>query len=431
MKFDRLQIENWRQFSEIDLQLHPRLTVLTGANGAGKSTLIRIFSQHLGFQRPLFGTPFLADGGGLSYFSGIFSKRGRRLFQRVSKDRQADQRQVGLVAYDNGVSAALSVPDISGAQFQIGINNQQQVFGTHIDSHQPVAGFKGVAQIPVQPITAQVAYSQYSQEINQAYLGNRTNFSPMYRLKEALISFAVFGSGNAEIKGNPEILEIYKEFQEILEVILPSTLGFRGIKVQPPEVMLETRSGDFVIDSASGGVSALIDFAWRLFTFSRMHEDFVVTIDEPENHLHPSLQRELMPRLLAAFPNTQFIIATHSPFMVSSVKESGVYALKYRDFDLDKYPVREHEPAGALRVESIRLDSVKRAATANEILREVLGVPATMPSWAHEEVRSILDEFQNREVDADSVASLRQNLEQRGFEELYPEALASFVEGKS
>lgn len=427
MKFKKLQIENWRQFSSIDLELHPRLTVLTGANGAGKSTLIRVFSQHLGFQRPLFGTPFLADGGALSYFSGIFSRRGRRLFQRISKTRQTDQRQVGTIVYDNGVEANLTVPDISGAQFQIAISNQQRVFGTHIDSHQPTSGYKGVSQIPLNPITAQVAYSHYSQEINNAYNGSRSNFSPMYRLKEALISFAVFGEGNSEVKGNPELLDMYREFQEVLDRVLPDTLGFRGIRVQPPEVILETRSGDFIIDSASGGVTALIDFAWRLFTFSRLHSNFVVTIDEPENHLHPTLQRELMPRLLSAFPDVQFIIATHSPFMVSSVKDAGVYALRYKDFDLEDELGHSFESSAASRVESIRLDSIKRAATANEILREVLGVPATMPSWAHQEVRAILDDFQDRDLNEESIAALRKNLEDRGFEELYPEALAKFL----
>ena len=430
MKFRSLYVEQWRQFSKVDLELHPRLTVITGANGAGKSTLIRVFSQHLGFQRPLFGTPFLGDGGTLSYFSGIFSRRGRKLFQRLSPKRQNEQRQVGTIVYDNGNEAVLSVPDISGVQFQIGISNQQQVLGTHIDSHQPVAGYKNVAQIPLNPITAQVAYSQYNNEINNAYNGARSNFSPMYRLKEALISFALFGAGNAEVQGNPELLYMYQDFQDILHIMLPETLGFKRLRVQPPEVILETRSGDFVIDSASGGVTALIDFAWRLFTFSRMHPEFVVTIDEPENHLHPTLQRELMPRLISAFPDTQFIIATHSPFMVSSVKESNVYALRYQNFEMEYEEVSSFHVNPASRVESVRLDSIKRAATANEILREVLGVPATMPSWAHDEVSQILVNFQQEEVTARSIANLRQALEERGFEELYPQALKRFVEGE-
>jgi hypothetical protein len=33
--FSRLTLNNWRQFSQINIEFHPRLTVLTGANGSG------------------------------------------------------------------------------------------------------------------------------------------------------------------------------------------------------------------------------------------------------------------------------------------------------------------------------------------------------------------------------------------------------------
>ena len=42
MTFKKLQLAGWRQFDSVELELHPRLTVLTGANGAGKSTLVKI-----------------------------------------------------------------------------------------------------------------------------------------------------------------------------------------------------------------------------------------------------------------------------------------------------------------------------------------------------------------------------------------------------
>jgi hypothetical protein len=414
----------------VDIDLHPQLTVLTGANGAGKSTLIRIFSQHLGFQRPLFGVPYLGESGNLTYFSGIFSRRGKRILERVSLTEQSTQRNVGQLEYANGVTAELSVPHMSGAQFNIGISNQQQVIGAHIDSHQPISNYRTVDTIPITPVTPQTAYAQYSNEIQQSYLGNRSNSSPMHRLKEALISLAVFGPGNAEVERNLELLRYYEGFQDVLRRILPESLGFRSIRIQPPEVILKTDTGDFVIDSVSGGILALIDFAWRIFSFSKMHHDFVVTIDEPENHLHPSLQRDLMPRLMAAFPSTQFIIATHSPFMVTSVKDSCVYALRYNTFQTDSERQHESGIGESNRVESVRLDSIRRAATVNEILREVLGVPATMPAWAHDEVTEILAQFENRDVTAESISALRESLEARGFEELYPSALAKFVGGQ-
>ena len=39
----------------------------------------------------------------------------------------------------------------------------------------------------------------------------------------------------------------------------------------------------------------------------------IVVIDEIELHLHTKLQREILPRLLALFPNIQFVITSHAP----------------------------------------------------------------------------------------------------------------------
>lgn len=428
-KFVNLKLKNWRQFSEVDLDLHENLTILTGANGAGKSTIVRIFSQHLGFQRPLLSTPFLGTGGGLTYFSGQFSRSGNRILQRVSKVRQSVQNEIGAIKYNNGVEAKLTAPEVTGASFNIAISNQQKVLGTHIDSHQPISNYKMIDKIPLKPMAASRAYSEYNAEVNRAYTGNsnRTNETPMYRLKESLISLAVFGEGNSKVEGNPELLQFYSEFEDVLGRILPDQLGFQSLKVQPPEVLLETASGDFLIDAVSGGILALIDFAWRIFTFSKMHEDFVVTIDEPENHLHPAIQRELLPSLLEAFPKAQFIVATHSPFMVTSVKRSNVYALRYGQFEVVQHSDFGSSVSEGRRVHSVGLSHIKRAATANEVLREVLGVPATMPDWAHAELREILADFEGRPISNDSVNALRTSLEERGFEELYPEALAKFV----
>lgn len=57
----------WRQFDSVDIVLHDRLTVITGANGAGKSTLLQIFSRHLGFNRALLATPYFDSGGTYTY----------------------------------------------------------------------------------------------------------------------------------------------------------------------------------------------------------------------------------------------------------------------------------------------------------------------------------------------------------------------------
>jgi predicted ATPase len=53
----------------------------------------------------------------------------------------------------------------------------------------------------------------------------------------------------------------------------------------------------------------------------------IVLIDEPETHLHYSLQYNVLPILTNLFPNVQFIVASHSAAIVSSIKNVTIFDL--------------------------------------------------------------------------------------------------------
>jgi len=149
-------------------------------------------------------------------------------------------------------------------------------------------------------------------------LGSWTGKTPQLALKEKLIAAAVFGEGSESVERNDEASEIWRGFQEVLGAILPASLGYVRLRIRVPEIIVETATGDFILDEASGGMSAIVEMAWQIFLRSRNQAHFTALIDEPENHLHPSLQREILPSFLRAFPSVQFIVATHSPFVVTA-----------------------------------------------------------------------------------------------------------------
>ncbi len=53
----------------------------------------------------------------------------------------------------------------------------------------------------------------------------------------------------------------------------------------------------------------------------------VVLIDEPETHLHPNWQKRLGFWLVAHFPNLQFIVTTHSPFICQAALHGSLIRL--------------------------------------------------------------------------------------------------------
>ena len=65
----------------------------------------------------------------------------------------------------------------------------------------------------------------------------------------------------------------------------------------------------------------------------------IVMIDEIEAHLHVELQKRALPFLTEMFPNTQFIVTTHSPFIITSIENAVVFDLetKRRVHDLHTY----------------------------------------------------------------------------------------------
>ncbi|WP_434173113.1 AAA family ATPase [Clavibacter michiganensis] len=295
---------------------------------------------------------------------------------------------------------------------------QQPVTGVFLGSHRAFNGnYTAVSAIPTMLPEAEQLFEQYTSEVRHQWLGLNTGRSSQLSLKETLIAAAVFGNrGNDFVEYNAEAAAIWFGFQKVVESVLPASLQFNRLRVQVPDVIVETQTGDFVLDDASGGIAAIIDVAWQIFLRSRGHESFTVILDEPENHLHPSLQRELMPSLLRAFPNVQFIVATHSPFVVTATPDSAVYVLEYTEEN---------------RVESRVLDYVNKAAGADETLKRVLGLPSIMPIWAERRFNEIIARHLHGSISAEALARMRHELAENGMEAEFPDAVVRIVDTQS
>jgi hypothetical protein len=237
----------------------------------------------------------------------------------------------------------------------------------------------------------------------------------MYWMKMTLMEAGLFGQESPNVIANVEASEIFDGFQRVLRLLLPPSLGFQRIALQAPDVLIETAGGRFPIDAVSGGLSALMEVGWQVFLRSRGTESFTVCIDEPENHLHPELQRLVIPALLEAFPEIQFIVATHSPFIVTSVPESNVYVLQYDD-------------QGQVFAEL--LDQANKAGSSNEVLRDVLGLEMTMPIWAQRRLEAIVDSYSSRPITEDMLEQLQQELATLGMQDAFPATARDVLDAK-
>ncbi|MBE9602783.1 AAA family ATPase [Pedobacter sp. MC2016-24] len=410
--FKSLKINTWRQYEEIDINFHPRLTILTGANGAGKTTLLNLLNQHFGWPTQLIGTPKKdKKTGGLKFFSDFWKILTD--FEKDINGQQNIQNSIGQITYENGGICSLSVPTNVGSVYNVSLHPQQGIKGLHIPSHRPIYKYQPIHNISTQAVSKTTAFNLYNQTKVQRYQGGHTQHTENYYIKEALISLATFGYGNEVVSKNDEAINIFEGFQQILKKVLPLKLGFEKIAIRIPEVILVTKSGEFALDAVSGGIASIIDLAWQIYMFDDTVDKYVVTFDEPENHLHPEMQKTLLPNFLAAFPNAQFIIASHNPFIISSVPDSNVYVLNYNQNN---------------RVESLLLENIEKSGSANDILREVLGIETTMPDWVDAKIEAIISRYSEIGITTENLSAFKSELKTVGLEKYVSTSVADLLE---
>lgn len=411
MHFKNIKLKEWQQFQNIDIDFHKRLTILTGANASGKTTILNLLAKHCNWDVPSVGTPISEKiTGAFKYLYRLFNGRDK-----------SDQQQIGTLKYGNGTTAVIKVPTEKALQYNIEIPNKQPVECFYIPSHGSIFVYQRLDNIPAARKNKSQAFNELYEQYRTKYFGGGGR-PPSFYMKNTLLGWMIQGYGVK--KGDkpimpeiPEQISYYEGFQDVLKRILPKSLGFSEFEIRDMEIVFVCNDGrdNFVFEAASGGISALIDIAWQIYMFSTKERGaFTVMIDEIENHLHPTMQRQILPDLLDAFPKVRFIVATHNPLIVGSVRDSSVYVLKYNE---------------ANNVISEKLDFEKRPKTALEILDEVLGVSFTMPIWAEVALENIVKKYVGRTMHEADFNEMRKELGDIGLERLMPGAIQGVVRG--
>ncbi len=99
-------------------------------------------------------------------------------------------------------------------------------------------------------------------------------------------------------------------------------------------IIKQAKRKPFDFNTLSDGYSAILNIVTELIL--RMEKkkirgydvQGIVLIDEIETHLHVELQKKILPFLTSFFPGIQFIISTHSPFILNSIANAVVYDLE-------------------------------------------------------------------------------------------------------
>ena len=139
----------------------------------------------------------------------------------------------------------------------------------------------------------------------------------------------------------------FKEFEKLLKEIYQDENLQLLFHYRDYTFTIKTEGKEFKFTEMSDGFIAAIDIIADLImkmqdgnSLTRNYQKRgIVLIDEIETHLHLELQRIVMPLLTRLFPNIQFIVTTHSPFVLNSIPNAVAYDLEHREeiSDLTEY----------------------------------------------------------------------------------------------
>lgn len=171
----------------------------------------------------------------------------------------------------------------------------------------------------------------------------------------------------------------------LLNAVLPPNIRFHGER--------DPEDGQFVFDfggvqmpfnALSDGYKGFIGWVGDMIgnladvTSSKVKladQGGLVLVDEIDLHLHPSWQREVVPKLAAAFPRIQFVFTTHSPLVASTVERQNVFMT---DTDED----------GAATIKQLG-ESVFGRSAEQLLLSSYFGLDSTRPEAFQEESREL------------------------------------------
>lgn len=389
---ERITLTNYRCFDQLEIDLHPRLTVLTAHNGGGKTAILDAIATSL---RPFVDAMRAVPSHGIDPKDVRRVSRGGPMIEVLPTEIHARGVIDGQRTQWRRKRASLRGRTTHAEAHEIvarGEALRQAVVdhALHADTawHPlPVIAYYGTGRLwNEHKLTA--PKKRAAEEIGLtmgAYLDALSPSSSYWHFNAwyGRVSQEAYQEAKAKRKSPHRPDDLLFAVNSAVEEMLQPT-GWNALAWDPIKrelVAVHSDHGQLPVAWLSDGIRNMIalvaDVAQRLARLN-VADDLdcvtvcqdvpgIVLIDEVDMHLHPEWQQVILPSLQATFPRVQFIVTTHSPQVLSTVPRECIRIIE-----------QDHDGGWRARSPEAQTEGVQSAL----VMASVMGVDS-MPDNEH------------------------------------------------
>ena len=323
-----IHINKVRHLRDINIPLekedYPHL-MITGKNGSGKTSLLNAIANHIERVANDSYKYFENYEGHIEYFENELKENPQNTFFIEQLKFYKNQYEF----FFSEVTVAFEDVDNLIRKYQDG-----NFIIAFYEAHRTIKNL----QEPINPTKPEL---QDKWGIKQTSTQEFLKFLAHLKVQEAL-------ARNEKLeKDANQIREWFVNFEELLGEIFQDKDLQLHFYYKDYSFKILTKGKEFKFTELSDGFAAVLDIVVDLILkmqhknqLTRAYEcEGIVLVDEIETHLHLELQKVIMPLLTKIFPNIQFIVTTHSPFVLSSLSNAVAFDLEHQEIieDLTEY----------------------------------------------------------------------------------------------
>ena len=335
MKLTKLHIENFKGFETLDVDFHPNFNIVVGINGTGKSTLLEASKIAIGslfleldkIKDKISSPSILPENVRLHNLETqyptiihAFAEIDSELC--TSKDSCSVEWKRVLEKH-RGKTTKIQAREMSRIS-----DNLQKIIRRNEDKPLPLIAYYSTDR-----------FKKEKKDVGVTAKGSRLRgyYNAMDQLTNIKFFLELFKTETLyELQHQEKSIQLAVVKRAVEECIEDCAKIYYDVSYD--KLLIDVKSANELIPffSLSDGVrttlSLVMEIAFRCYLLNpylgidaaKLTEG-VVLIDEIDLHLHPTWQKKIVADLRRAFPNIQFIVTTHAPLVIGSLKEGALF----------------------------------------------------------------------------------------------------------